>query len=38
VCFFSLKGINRNIFRAEMFLYFTLEKPTITHVDFSVRY
>jgi len=36
VCFVSLKRINRNIFRAEMFLHFTLEKPVITHVVFKV--
>jgi len=36
VCFVSLKSINQNIFRAEMFLHFTLEKSVITHVVFKV--
>jgi hypothetical protein len=36
VCFVSLERINRNIFRAEMFLHFTLEKPAIRHVVFKV--
>jgi hypothetical protein len=36
VCFVCLKRINRNIFRAKMFLHFTLQKPAITHAVFEV--
>lgn len=36
VCFVSLERITLNIFRAEMFLHFTLEKPAIKHVVFKV--